>query len=988
MQRPLRLCSTAALFAVSLLIPAAWADNENLAAGKKLFEEQKYREAQETLSQVKPDELTQEEREELDRLLEQLPRAIQGAEKAAQNVADADKAYADGKWDAADRLYRMVVDSPYANSAQREHASKQRERIVEKKQLAEAARPAAPAAAQGPPAGGGMAQAADQPLAAAGPQPEPPRQTIVDEMRQRDELLWQRAVAKMEEAIGKARAAMEAGTFDEAQQQAELAVQVIEAARGYAQPPSKYEVARARAQALKREVDDRKQKYEMEQAAQARAQIAESVRIREESLQKQRQEKLEQLFKTARQLAKERHFRDAAEAMRQALYIDASSAEAQHWLDQYEDFASFAEQREAGREYDRQMQSVLLESDRTRIPWPYDVLYPRNWPEISARRDGVGGPRADEDFELNRRLEDLQREISLEDQPFDQVIDYLGQLNQMNIAVDWQDLEANGVERDTLVSLKLKEVRLRTVLQELLTQVGGDVLLGFAISDGLLRIATREKLSRDKFILVYDIRDLIVNIPRFTGAPAIDPSQISASAGVQGASGPQTFFSAGSMNGEKDDSPAGKQTDPEVVDRIMEIVRNTVEPDSWSETGAGDGAMRELNGQLIVYNTSDAHRQVRDLLKQLRDSRALMIAVESRFLIVASNFLEEIGVDIDFVFNAGTAGFDPAFNSQQAALIDPFTGARVLIPRPLSQAGLLPAIPGLGGGPFTTLGAPPFQPFFNPAFVPAPGGVIPQFNEMTPIPVGQNSINLTSPTQINTGIPGSLAQAGGPALSVAGSYLDNLQVDFLIRATQAHRRSSIAQAPRLMLFNGQRAWVAVVRNRSYVSTVTPTVAEGAVAVAPVVANAPSGTVLDVEGTIASNKKYVTLTVRTSLANEPSFTQFQVQRGVAAGGAFGGGGANPDIFILLPDQEIRGVRTTVSVPDGGTVLLGGLKQVGEVEIEAGVPILSKIPILKRAFTNATTIKDTQTLLILLKAKILIQEEAEQEAFPTLSSSLQP
>ena len=31
-----------------------------------------------------------------------------------------------------------------------------------------------------------------------------------------------------------------------------------------------------------------------------------------------------------------------------------------------------------------------------------------------------------------------------------------------------------------------------------------------------------------------------------------------------------------------------------------------------------------------------------------------MISVESRFLIVSSNFLEEMGVDLDFVFNSGT----------------------------------------------------------------------------------------------------------------------------------------------------------------------------------------------------------------------------------------------------------------------------------------------------------------------------------------------
>ncbi|HMQ16938.1 MAG TPA: hypothetical protein PKC49_13280, partial [Phycisphaerae bacterium] len=191
-----------------------------------------------------------------------------------------------------------------------------------------------------------------------------------------------------------------------------------------------------------------------------------------------------------------------------------------------------------------------------------------------------------------------------------------------------------------------------------------------------------------------------------------------------------------------------------------------------------------------------------------------------------------------------------------------------------------------------------------------------------------------------------------------------------------NRRSSIVQAPRLMMFNGQRAFVAIQRTRSYVSSLTPAVAEGAVGVTPVQAQVASGTVLDVEGTISADRRYVTLTVQTSLAEEPSFERFQIQSG---------SGNSPGQFIQLPDQQTRLIRTTVSVPDGGTVLLGGLKQSGEVEVEAGVPILSKIPILKRAFTNVTTVKDTQTLLILLKAKILIQKEAEEDVFPGLTAA---
>lgn len=73
-----------------------------------------------------------------------------------------------------------------------------------------------------------------------------------------------------------------------------------------------------------------------------------------------------------------------------------------------------------------------------------------------------------------------------------------------------------------------------------------------------------------------------------------------------------------------------------------------------------------------------------------------------------------------------------------------------------------------------------------------------------------------------------------------------------------------------MMFNGQRANVVINRTRSYVSSVTANVAEGAVGVQPIVAAIASGTVLDVEGTISADRKYVTLTVRTSLAQEPAF----------------------------------------------------------------------------------------------------------------------
>ncbi len=987
-----------------LLVPhAPAADDEHFEAGKKLFAEHKFVEAQQELAQVDREALTDEQREELDALLAELPQAIRAFERARQDLEDANAAYEKGKWAEADALYQRVLENKYASPEQRKQAELQRKRIAEKLELEKAARPqkpvepseparSQPAPAAQEPAGQTQEHKAGKPSETPAPAPAgkgarpaartvpPPVPSILEELRQHDELLWQRAVAKMQEASRKAREAAQRGDFDEARRQADLAVQVIEASRGYAQPPTRYAAARRQALDLQKWVQKAYEQWSIQEAARQREEILKAAREREQRLAEQRRIKVEQLFNTASRLATEQRFGEAAQAVREILAIDPANAKAQFYLDQYEQLASFYEQKQVSTEISRQMQNLLVETEKTRIPWTQDILYPKNWLEIVARREGLlrrlSG--SDEDFELNRTLDETRTQVEFEDAALSDVLEQLSEAHGINVAVDWEDLSRHGIERDKPVTLKLHDVRLRTVLEQVLAQVGGDSPLGMAVKDGLLRIATRDKLDEEKYVQVYDIRDLLIKIPRFRNSP-----QMSGLRGRDLAS-PQNPIDSGALfrtthpgsaeDPELLDAQLGEQ-DREMAARLMDIIRSTVEPDSWRETGTGDAALRELNGQLIVYQTSEAHEQIRDLLSQLRQSRALMIAVEGRFLIVSSNFLEEIGVDLDFVFNAGTAGFDPAFNNQQAALLDPFTGARILIPRPLSRAGVVPATPPFGGGPFGQI--VPAQPFGNVGFVPAPGGVIPRSSDMTPIGVQQSSIDLVNPAQINTGIPGSFGSSPSfqPALNIAGSFLDNLQVDFLIRATQANRRSSIVQAPRLMLFNGQRAWVAVVRTRQYVSTVTANVAEGAVGVQPQPAAAQSGTTLDIEGTISADRKYVTLTVRADLAEEPSFEDFQVQRA---------SGNSPGIFVRLPDQEFRSIRTTVSVPDGGTVLLGGLKQVGEVEVEAGVPILSKIPGLKRAFTNTTTVKDTQTLLILLKAKILIQSEAEEEAFPTLSS----
>jgi len=143
---------------------------------------------------------------------------------------------------------------------------------------------------------------------------------------------------------------------------------------------------------------------------------------------------------------------------------------------------------------------------------------------------------------------------------------------------------------------------------------------------------------------------------------------------------------------------------------------------------------------------------------------------------------------------------------------------------------------------------------------------------------------------------------------------------------------------------------------------------------------------------------VTLNLRPQLSTLTGFTTFQFSGSTqpTTAAADGGGSGGPIIiggdtsnqnqngFVQQPNIQLTELNSTVTVPDGGTLLLSGQTVAGEVEIEAGVPILSKIPFLKRAFTNRSYAKDEQVLLILVKPTIIIHREVERKQFPLMTS----
>ena len=641
----------------------------------------------------------------------------------------------------------------------------------------------------------------------------------------------------------------------------------------------------------------------------------------------QKQRTVADLIGNARTLTDQGNYAEALNVIDQILVIDPQNDYALGVRPLIQDRKNFAEQRRYRENYDTQFTNVLNQSEEKRIPYSDILRYPENWPDLSETRDHSvaierGEQVADQAVaaQLDRRLPDVKFDAVA----FSDVIDFLRDLTSANIFVNWRSLEAAGIDKNAPVTARLRDVKLSKVLRTILDDVsGGTTKLGYTIDEGVITISTEEELAKNVSTRVYDIRDLIINVPDFTDAPTFDLSQQQSgsttpggSGGGGGGGGGGSLFGGGGGGGGNTQTGPTRQ---ELVEAITKLIQDTVASDSWKDNGGNIGSLRELNGQLIVTQTPENQRALVKLLDQLREQRALQVTIETRFLFVERHFLDDLGLDFNFSFGNGTGGV----------------------------AGNIPS----------------------------------------PITVTQTSSSFTTPSSLSTGVQNNLASTANDNLTTGLTFLSDFQASLVVSATQDTVNSSQVTAPRVTLFNGQRAYVLVSREQAYISNLTPVVAQGIAAFTPTVSTVQSGVLLDVAATVSADRKYVTLTLRPTLSNLVSLATFPVT-GFGTGATTTTGGVVTPTTITAEIQEpiidITQVRTTVSVPDGGTLLLGGETEAGEIEKEAGVPILSKIPFIKRLFTNTGTAKDDRVLLILVKPTIIIQREREAEMFPLLNT----
>ena len=234
---------------------------------------------------------------------------------------------------------------------------------------------------------------------------------------------------------------------------------------------------------------------------------------------------------------------------------------------------------------------------------------------------------------------------------------------------------------------------------------------------------------------------------------------------------------------------------------------------------------------------------------------------------------------------------------------------------------------------------------------------------------------------------GSFAAGSGATLGFA--ILSDIEAYFFIEASQGDSRSNVLQAPKVTLFNGQLASVSDVSQSPFVISVIPVVGDFAAAQQPVIVVLSEGTMLTVQAVVSEDRRFVRLTLVpffSSIGAVNTFT-FTGSSSSTSNSASTGptdattGRADSTVTttegttVQLPTFSFVSVSTTVSVPDGGTVLLGGVKRLSEGRNEFGVPILNKIPYINRLFQNAAIGRQTQSLMMMVTPRIIIQEEEE-------------
>ncbi|HEY2838853.1 MAG TPA: hypothetical protein VGJ26_06880 [Pirellulales bacterium] len=197
--------------------------------------------------------------------------------------------------------------------------------------------------------------------------------------------------------------------------------------------------------------------------------------------------------------------------------------------------------------------------------------------------------------------------VDFDDTPLTDVVDYLEEKLEIAVELDKSALEDAGVDHATPISIRSKELPLRSVLRRLLPTE-----LTFYVDDDALVITSKEKAENIMPTRTYPVGDLVTNVVAPPAANALPPDLFEEPAKPK----------AGGMGGgapKRATAPI-----PENYARLVQAITSTITPDNWADVGGAAAIVVVPEAKSLVISQSHArHDDIVRLLRALRAARAM-----------------------------------------------------------------------------------------------------------------------------------------------------------------------------------------------------------------------------------------------------------------------------------------------------------------------------------------------------------------------------
>jgi len=181
-----------------------------------------------------------------------------------------------------------------------------------------------------------------------------------------------------------------------------------------------------------------------------------------------------------------------------------------------------------------------------------------------------------------------------------------------------------------------------------------------------------------------------------------------------------------------------------------------------------------------------------------------------------------------------------------------------------------------------------------------------------------------------------------PGLGFNGTLVDPEVADVVVRALANHTRARVLAAPKILVNDNSTGKLESVTSVPFNSVN----ASQTVSTTSLGGNQTAGTIITV----------------TPHINEDDHLQldFDVEFSTFSGTGSTG---------LPPPRQIDRVGSTVTIPDGKTVVVGGLKRIGDNYTFTGLPWTEKIPILRQLTSRTDTTKATTSFFLFIRPTVL-------------------